>query len=363
MPTTRQFARRAYQCGLYEAQDVLCQADDVDLICLQPRKGFELKQRWQRRLLYHDISRRLINVNPGLERVRLTQDYELFVAVCPTYWDLFYLNAIEGWKDRCKTSVLWLDEIWASLIPQYKYWLHALTQFDHIFVGCSGSARPLSEAIGRECRWLPGGVDTLRFTPYPDPPERAVDVYSIGRRCEGIHDALLRLVAKRNIFYVHDTFAGADMVLHDYEQHRNLLANIAKRTRYFVVSRAKIDAPAETQGQIEIGFRYYEGSAAGAILIGQTEDHESFRSMFGWPDAIIHVRPDGSDVCQVLSSLEAQPERRQEISCRNASEALMRHDWVYRWNEIFAAAGVAPSPGMKAREARLMTMAASIGTL
>jgi hypothetical protein len=361
MPTTRTFARRAFQCGLYEAQDVLCEADDVDLIPLRPRTGFQLKQHWQRRLLYRDVSKRLIYANPGLERVRLTRDYDLFVAVCQNYWDLLYLNAIEGWKDRCRTSVIWIDEIWAALIPSYKYWLHALTQFDHIFVGCSGSVRPLSAAIGRQCHWLPGGVDAMRFTPYPNPPERVIDVYSIGRRCEGIHQSLLRLAAKREIFYVHDTFAAADMVPYDYRQHRDLLANTVKRSHYFIVARAKVDAPAETQGQVEIGFRYYEGAAAGAVLIGQTLGHDSFHEMFGWPDAVIEARPDGSDLCQVLSSLESNPDRVHEISRRNASEALLRHDWVYRWKAMFAAAGVALSHGLVARERDLAAMAVVAG--
>lgn len=359
MPTTRTFARRAFQCGLYEAQDILCQTDDVDLICLEPERGFQFKQYWQRRLLYRDVSKRLINRNPGLKRVRLTRDYDLFVAVCQNYWDLLYINAIDGWKDHCKTSIIWLDEIWAALIPQYKYWLHALARFDHVFVGCSGSVGPLSTAIGRPCHWLPGAVDTMRFSPYPDPPERVIDVYSIGRRCEGIHDALLRLAAQRKLFYVHDTFPGADTVPYDHQQHRDLLANMAKRSRYFVVAHAKVDAPDETQGQVEIGFRYYEGSAAGAVMIGQSSPHESFQEMFGWPDAVIDIRPDGSDLCQVLSSLQSQPERLQEISRRNASEALLRHDWVYRWKEMFAVAGVELSPGTVARERRLRSMAAT----
>ena len=96
MPTARGFTKRAFQCGLYEAQDVLVENDAVDLIALEPGPGFRFRESWQRRLLYRDISRRLIYVNPGLRRVRLTGEYDLFVAVCQNYWDLLYLNAIEG---------------------------------------------------------------------------------------------------------------------------------------------------------------------------------------------------------------------------------------------------------------------------
>jgi len=105
MPTWRGFARRAFNCSLYEAQDVLAETDDVDLISVEPGVGLQFRERWQGRLVRRDASHRLVFMNPGLQRVRLTQDYDLFVAVCQSYEDLLYVNAIEGWKQRCRTSV------------------------------------------------------------------------------------------------------------------------------------------------------------------------------------------------------------------------------------------------------------------
>ena len=75
-------------------------------------------------------------------------------------------------------SVLWIDEMWVAQLPSYKHWLHALRQFDHVFIGYKGAARHLSEDVGKTCHWLPGAVDALQLTPYPNPPERLVDVYS-----------------------------------------------------------------------------------------------------------------------------------------------------------------------------------------
>ena len=359
MPSARRFRRRAFQCGLYEAQDVLLEIDDTELVCLQPRPyaGFQLRERWQRRLLYRDISKRLVFLNAGLERVRLTQEYELFVAVCQNYWDLLSLNAIDGWKDRCRTSVCWLDEFWAADVPQARYWLHALKQFDHVFIGYEGSVDPISQAIGRRCHWIGAGVDAIRFSPYPQPPRRVIDVYQIGRTSEGVHRALLRAAVEKKLFYLHDTFHGSDMEPFDHREHRDLLANVAKRSRYFIVAPGKVNVPGETRGQSEIGYRYYEGAAAGAVMIGQAPDCRSFRERFNWPDAVIEVRTDGSDVAEVLSELNAQPERFCEISRRNAAGALLGHDWLYRWKQIFNVAGVSPSPRMAAREHRLKELA------
>ena len=50
-----------------------------------------------------------------------------------------------------------------------------------------------------------------------------------------------------------------------------------------------------------------------------------------------------------------------EISRRNAIEALLRHDWVYRWREVLDIAGLKPAPQLEIRENRLKQLAEQIG--
>lgn len=362
MATSRRFNKQVYRSGLYEAEDVLVQTGDVDLIHLEPDAGFQWRDWLHKRLVYRDWTHKLVHLNPGLQRVQLTRDYDLFVAICQHHDDLAYINAIDGWKDRCRTSVCWIDEIWAAQLPKkYRHWLSALSKFDHVFVGSEAdSAGPLSEAIGQSCSWVPLGVDTLRFSPFPEPAERVVDVFSMGRALEPIHQSLQRMSANKEIFYLHDTFSAAIAKVYDYRQHRDMLANLAQRSLYFVVAPSKFDDPDQTQGQIAFGPRYYEGSSAGAVLIGQAPDLTAFRQMFDWPEAVVEISPDGSDVADILRSLETDPQRLREISRRNVVESLLRHDWLYRWQHIFQIAGIKLSPGMAARQAQLQELAASI---
>jgi hypothetical protein len=350
--------REVYHCGHYEAQDVLVEADDVDLVCLEPGRGYKFRESWQRRLMFRDISGRAVFANPGLNKVTLTREYDLFIARCQTEKDLPHVNAIEGWKDRCKTSVCWIEEMWAAAIPSAKHWIHALSQFDYVFTSYLGTVEPLSRAIGRPVHWLSAGVDTLRFAPCPDPPARVIDVYSMGRRLEGIHHRLLQAAERRKLFYIYDTFRASLSEVYNYRQHRDHFANMLKRSRYFTVAPGKVDALGETEGQSELAHRYYEGVAAGAVLIGQVPHSESFGQMFPWADAVIPVRPDGSDVIDVLAELDSDPARVSAAAQRNVVNALLRHDWVYRWKEILRVAGLEPSPAMLARENRLKELAA-----
>lgn len=355
MPTARNVTRKAFQCGLYEAQDVFQDVDGIDLIHLEPAWGLRFKEKLQRRLLYRDVSRKLVDVNPGLQKVRVTRDYDLFVAVCQTYWDFLYLSAIEGWKDHCKTSVCWIDEMWASEIPLFKYWLHALNRFDYVFTGLKSSVEPLSRALGRPCHWLAPGVDTLRFSPYPDPPERVIDVYSMGRRREGVHRALLESARNDRLFYVHDTISGVNLEVCDHREHRDLIARTAQRSKYFTVWRGRYDE--ETGGQVSIGFRYFEGTAAGAVLIGEEPPVSEFREMFYWPDVVIPIESDGSDVIEVIRRLDREPERMDAASRANVVGALRHHDWAYRWKEMLRVVGYEASPKLTKREQRLQELA------
>jgi hypothetical protein len=92
-------------------------------------------------------------------------------------------------------------------------------------------------------------------------------------------------------------------------------------------------------------------------MIGQVPDCDAFSEAFPWPDVVFPIQSDGSDTLDVLAALDADPERLSAISRRNAAEALQRHDWVHRWNEIFRSAGVEPSAGLAARESRLKQLA------
>lgn len=358
MPTWRRFDRHAYQSPRYESQDVLADVANVDLVELDPGFAFPVREYWQRRLVWKDFTGSLAFANPGLVPRRLERDYDVFIVTCQTLKELMFVNAVKGWKDRCRISVCILDELFASEVARSRNFLKLLSAFDHVFTEFSSSAPAIADVTGRPCHALAHGVDAIRFTPWPTPPERVVDVHSIGRRRPESHEVLLGMASRGEAFYMYDVSAdGSGARVVDHRMHRDLVANVAKRSRCFMVAPAWWDIPAEVRGHAPVASRYFEGAAAGAALLGQPQDTDEFRRMFDWPDAVVPVREDGSDTARVLAELKADPRRLERISRRNAAEALRRHDWAYRWRDLFEQIGVSPGPAMRARIRRLEDLA------
>jgi hypothetical protein len=232
-----------------------------------------------------------------------------------------------------------------------------LKEFDHVFFMAS-NYQPFNKVLPVEVRYLAAGVDTLRFCPYPNPPERSIDVLSIGRRSEKTHKALLRLAREEGLFYMYDTIN--DLHAYNLDEHRALVSNLAKRSRYFIVNPGKIDMPEETGGQAEFGYRYFEAAAPGTIMIGERCKNREFEKIFTWEDAVIRLPFDSEDIGEVMKDLDRQPERQAKIRRENIVQSLMNHDWAYRWETILKFVGLEPLPSLAERKQKLANRASIV---
>jgi hypothetical protein len=356
MPTLRRVSRQAAWCSNYEFEDVIGAVDDLHLVELEPTERFEWRQGLVHRAAWRRWHPSLLRLNPGVRRIVVDRDYDLFVFVCMNVWDLLYLNAIRGWRERCAVSICFMVEFYAGLADKYSHFLRLLDDFDHVSLSFSGSVAAVERLAGRPCHHVPLAADLARFTPYPDPPPRVIDVLSMGRRAEPLHQALLGLSEERGLFYLHDTVPGSLVRPSSVAEHRNMLANSAKRSRFFITYPAKF-GDEENQGQSEVGARYFEGLASGALLLGQAPSAPAFRQDFPWPDAVVEARPDGRDIAEVLAGIGEMPDGVQRLGARNAVHALRHHDWGHRWHSLLRIAGSAPSPALERRLTGLLTLA------
>src|SRR5712691_6872974 len=351
-------------CLQYEFEDVVAEVTGADRVDAADLEALELSRRAYKLARLVTGSRRLARAcAPRPATVALERDYELFFPVFNHAHELFALATIPDWRRRCRVAACFVNELWAHMLPAYL--LELLAQFDHVFVGLRHAVNDVARLTGRPCSYLPLATDVLRFSPYPELPPRSIGVCNVGRRSPVTHEALVGLARARRIFYYYDTVAASGQghkqrTFHvdNAAEHRLLLASLLQRSRYFIANRGRVNEPEFTQGREEIAGRFYEGAAAGTIMVGEPPRGEEFDRQFDWPDAVIRLPFDSPDVGRVLVELDEDPPRLERIRQANVCNAARRHDWVHRLRAVFDTLGVPTTEAMLAREKRLQALAA-----
>jgi Glycosyl transferases group 1 len=317
-----------------------------------PRVGFDVLRTSvsnARRLFGHTRVTRLKS-----ERVR--KKYDLFFYVCMNPSGLADLQAIQGWREQCDQAAVFIFETWSSQLPRDKAHLKLLDQFDHVFVYNRSSIPNLGKYTSTQRSFLAAGADCLSASPYPNPPNRCIDVYSMGRRLDFAHRQLLEMARNGEIFYIYD--AGGGLHVYDFGEARFLTLNYIKRSRYFTAY--SLDAGSKAQesfGEQAIATRLFEGAAGGSIILGTPPKAQEFKELFDWPDAVVEIPAEPTDMRAIYRELEAQPERMQRARFMNATQSLRKHDWVYRWEQILHIVGFESPPGVSARKRALQSLA------
>lgn len=350
----------------YEFEDAIAEMTGADRVHPAGRESLEFSRRVYKLARLATTSSRLARAcAPRPSTVRLERDYELFFPIFNHSHELFALATIPDWRKRCRLAACFVSELWAHLLPRYL--LELLAEFDHVFVGIHHPVEEVARIVGRPCTYLPLAADVLRFSPLPQPPQRGIDVCNIGRRSAVTHGALLRLARDRKAFYYYDTVAASGdggkqrtFRVDDAGEHRLLLASLLQRSRYFIANRSRVNEPEFTKGRDEISGRFYEGAAAGTVMLGEAPRTEEFRRQFSWTDAVIPLPFDSPEVGRVLSQLDEDPQRLARIRRDNMRQAALRHDWFYRLHKVFETLGMPPTDGMLARQRQLQDLAAQV---
>ena len=347
-------------CAAYELEDTFATVADAQRIDVTDLPGLEFSRRAYKlaRLACgsSSLARRLAPYPRS--KVVLENDFELFFPVFNHIFEVYSLDTIPNWRQRCGKAACYITEVWSDMLPQYL--VELLSAFDHIFLGSHHGVRDLARVTGRPCTYLPLAVDVLRFAPSSLDQPRPIDVCNIGRRSSVTHQALLEEAERQPSFYYYDTVAasGADLKHRTFrvdnpQEHRRMLATILKHSRYFIANRSYVNRPEFTRNREEISGRFYEGVAAGTVMIGEAPRTEEFDRQFDWPDAVIHLPFDSPDIGRILAELNQDSERLRAIRRNNAREAALRHDWLHRIQVVFDVLGLVPTDGMLARARRL----------
>ncbi len=348
----------------YEFEDVIAQVTGADRFEVGTANALEMPRRAFKAARYLTGSRALAwRLAQKPHHLQLDRQYELFFPVFTHAHELFALAAIPDWRRHCRVAACYIAEVWLHILPRYL--LELLGDFDHVFVGVRSPIDAVTRIAGRPCTYLPPAASVLDFSPLPDFPRRVIDVCSVGRRSAPTHQALIELARQRQIFYYYDTVAASGVDLkqrtfrvHDAAEHRLLLANLLKRSRYYIANRALVNDPGFTRGREEISSRFFEGAASGTVMIGEPPASDEFKRQFDWEDAIVRLPFDSTEIGALIAQLDQDPDRLATIRRTNFCNAARRHDWLHRLRVVYETCGIAPTAGMGERQRQLDSVAA-----
>ncbi|MDH3704742.1 MAG: glycosyltransferase [Acidimicrobiia bacterium] len=334
----------------FEFEDVVADCDDRVVI-----DSTIVPTEWLRRMGWRggQAARMLVDKRSG------SGGDELAFAMAQSPTDLVDHMAFLPQIRAADLRAAYIEEMWIRNVPLQPDVRRFLAEFDHVFLGCEATVGPAQEHLDVPVSYLPPAVDQIRFGSSPWPPT-AIDIYAMGRRQPQLHDALLDWTrTDPSRFYLYDTFAG-NVPIADHRQHRAKLADLIRRSRFFIANEAKVDEPGQTGRQSEVGYRFFEGAAGGAVMIGCEISAPAFDQLFPWPDAVVVVDESGADAVERLIELEADTPRWAEIRRRNASGSLRRHDPAHRWRTVLDTLGLDEPVGVGERIGRLEAMAETV---
>ncbi|MBX3516344.1 MAG: glycosyltransferase family 1 protein [Rhodospirillales bacterium] len=367
------------QASFYEFEDVVADIDDVTIVENKNETlgSSELDDIFDkisiRRLITHHIGRTEIGRilqqaarRSGLSVIGKKRNISLNSSISGRKFDFFFLILSEPWEveEICsrydwhslsRLSACYIVESWKQDTSALEYLKKYFSRFDALFSAQVHMCERIERICRRPCTYLAPGIDATRFCPVPRQPERTIDLMSIGRRSRVTHDALLAHARNTNFFYLYDT--GRQLRFSRHDEHRLLLAEQLKRTRYFLAYPARIDRPELHQGHLEMAFRYIEGAAAGTVMLGMLPSTAEGRKLLDWEDAVIDLPFDAAHIVEVVDHLDSQPQRLSRIRRSGVVNALRRFDWLHSWQKILAAVGLSPTPRLLERQEALNHLA------
>lgn len=292
--------------------------------------------------------------------VTVEEDHDvcLFVAQFPT--DLVNLRRVRGWRKRSRLAIAFILETWPNLLKRSESELKLLNDFDHVFVLNEDSIPDLRRRVSTPISFLATATDCLRAAPVSIAGPRPIDVVSTGRSLAPVHLRLLQIARERDLFYVFDAWTALKAI--NWAEVRDANAAAIKRSKYSIVW----DPSVSMSKMIEMGHqrtlttRYFESAAGGAVVLGSRSSSTAFETHFDWPDAVVPIAPDGSDVAERIAELDADPDRCAAIRRANTVNCLRRHDWSHRWGTMVATLGLEGTAAHADRHAALEARASAI---
>ena len=275
-----------------------------------------------------------------ITRIRQTISKSWFdLETLPTLADGPNVLLVIGLKPRFLLSIFALKHLLDQFDVRVAYLLdgfepdrmnhQALPKLDHLFVISPSLAKEVQQLHDIKVSFLPLATNTFPLSEYPS--QRSIDILSYGRTDKQTH-ALLQQFNHPDSqrLYMHSTFSGSEV--YNVRDHVALLKRLLERSK---ISLCFEGGQLERfRGRSPLLYRWFEGWAAGCVIVGKKPLDSGVETLMGWQDSTLGIPDHPDEVIPFFEALLQDETRLEEISRRNYVECRLRHDWRYRLRDM-----------------------------
>lgn len=322
IPTSRQVYRLVSYGMVVDFEDAVTAASDVDLVPVPLRS-----RRAEAAALMRGRPQRPVSAP------RSSYDVCLLVAMAPAW--LPSLGYIRNLRQAARRVVVYLFDSWLSDLPTLSSYRRVWPLVDDLFVSFVHARQGYAAALPCRVHYLPQAVDPRWFHPYRT--TRPIDVLSVGRRLPAVHQRLLELSRRRDLFYYYQTHSAPTAI--DLRENQELLGRLCQSARVHVSWSVERTNPSREQEGAAITARWFESAASGAAVIGGAPKTEEFARLFPYADFVRELDP-GSPTTTDETLSAALADARHDERTTLAEHVRTFHTWSARWRQIGEVCGL-----------------------
>ena len=226
------------------------------------------------------------------------------------------LYCFDTWEPKYEE----FEKIFKKIRPQYLFCTY-LKSAEHF-------KRVLSET---RVYWLQQSMDKTVFYDYGEEKKRLF--IQMGRKNESLHHYVFEYLDHNKIENNNKNYNYMKENKKPIYKNKFDLAKNINATKFFITAPQNIDNYKITGNISEVTARYFEAMAAKSLIVGYKPE-DSFDLLFPFDNAMITVKPDGSDFDEKINYYLEHEDEYNEIINRNYKYVNNNHTWTNRLNYI-----------------------------
>jgi len=293
-----------------------------------------------------------------------TAHADLFFAAISLSNIVGLLKETKGWhrpflRVFCYIFDSWVPEAEAAR-SGFRHSISSFTrtvrQIDHLFVSNPRAIEAFSDVYKISVSCMAMAADVKQFGSMQ--PDRAITVNAYGRQNVAHADVLAKSYnttrSSRSLYHTNHMASGGIL---DLQQHRAFFWKMLSMSCITLAyDPVKVDPGHRRFPFSFVAQRWFEGLAAGCVVVGYRPDCPEADQLLNWTDATLECPTDPKEFLQFIDDLASDLPRLKRIRVSNFNHMLQAHDWGYRVVEMMAVMSIEPQGRWPRRHAELLKM-------